>query len=68
MIQTQPMARKASSKPADSTAALGFEAKLWLAVGKLEARASQELTRLLDKANQLVAITVTSRKTARGGE
>jgi hypothetical protein len=25
------MARKASSKPADSTANLGFEAKLWLA-------------------------------------
>ncbi len=25
------MARKASSKPSDSTANLGFEAKLWLA-------------------------------------
>ena len=35
---------------------------------KLEAQASQELTRLLDEANQLVAITVASRKTARGGE
>ena len=33
---------------------------------KLEAQASQELTRLLDEANQLVAITVASRKTARG--
>ena len=29
------MARKASSKPADSTANLGFEAKLWLAADKL---------------------------------
>lgn len=35
---------------------------------KLEAQASQELTRLLDEANQLVAITVASRKTARGDE
>lgn len=35
---------------------------------KLEAQASQELTRLLDEANQLVAITVASRKTARGYE
>ncbi len=35
---------------------------------KLEAQASQEMTRLLDEANQLVAITVASRKTARGGE
>jgi len=33
---------------------------------KLEARASQKLTRLLDEANQLVANTVASRKTARG--
>ena len=33
---------------------------------KLEAQATQELTRLLDEANQLVAITVASRKTARG--
>ena len=33
---------------------------------KLEAQASLELTRLLDEANQLVAITVASRKTARG--
>ena len=29
------MARKSSSKPADSTANLGFEAKLWLAADKL---------------------------------
>ena len=29
------MSRKASSKPADSTAHLGFEAKLWLAADKL---------------------------------
>ena len=29
------MARKASSKPADSTANLGFEAKLWLGADKL---------------------------------
>jgi hypothetical protein len=29
--QTREMARKASSKPSDSTANLGFEAKLWLA-------------------------------------
>ncbi|MDA1274465.1 MAG: four helix bundle protein [Verrucomicrobia bacterium] len=35
---------------------------------KLDIRTSQELTRLLDEANQLVAITVASRKTARGGE
>jgi len=35
---------------------------------KIEAHASQELTRLLDEANQLVAITVASRKTARGSE
>ena len=35
---------------------------------KIEAQASQELMRLLDEANQLVAITVASRKTARGGE
>ena len=33
---------------------------------KSDARASTELTRLLDEANQLVAITVASRKTARG--
>jgi four helix bundle protein len=33
---------------------------------KIDARASTELTRLLDEANQLVAITVASRKTARG--
>ena len=33
---------------------------------KLEPATSQELTRLLDEANQLVAITVASRKTARG--
>jgi four helix bundle protein len=32
---------------------------------KLDARTSAELTRLLDEANQLVAITVSSRKTAR---
>ena len=32
---------------------------------KIDARASTELTRLLDEANQLVAITVASRKTAR---
>ena len=35
---------------------------------KIDIRTSQELTRLLDEANQLVAITVASRKTARGGE
>jgi len=35
---------------------------------KIEAQASPELTRLLDEANQLVAITVASRKTARGSE
>jgi four helix bundle protein len=33
---------------------------------KIDARAATELTRLLDEANQLVAITVASRKTARG--
>lgn len=33
---------------------------------KIDARASTELMRLLDEANQIVAITVTSRKTARG--
>ncbi len=32
---------------------------------KVDARVSAELTRLLDEANQLVAITVASRKTAR---
>ena len=32
---------------------------------KIDARTSAELTRLLDEANQLVAITVASRKTAR---
>ena len=35
---------------------------------KLEAQALQELARLLDEANQLVAITVASRKTARGSK
>ena len=35
---------------------------------KIEVRTSQELARLLDEANQLVAMTVASRKTARGGE
>ena len=35
---------------------------------KIDVRTSQELTRLLDEANQLVAITVASRKTARGSE
>lgn len=33
---------------------------------KMDARVSAELARLLDEANQLVAITVASRKTARG--
>ena len=33
---------------------------------KIDVRTSQELTRLLDEANQLVAVTVASRKTARG--
>jgi four helix bundle protein len=33
---------------------------------KIEIRISQELARLFDEANQLVAITVASRKTARG--
>jgi four helix bundle protein len=33
---------------------------------KIDPSASAELTRLLDGANQLVAITVASRKTARG--
>ncbi|HEY1768697.1 MAG TPA: four helix bundle protein [Chthoniobacterales bacterium] len=33
---------------------------------KIEAVASTEMMRLLDEANQLVAITVASRKTARG--
>jgi four helix bundle protein len=33
---------------------------------KINGHASTELTRLLDEANQLVAITVASRKTARG--
>jgi four helix bundle protein len=32
---------------------------------KIDVRTSRELNRLLDEANQLVAITVTSRKTAR---
>jgi hypothetical protein len=32
---------------------------------KIDARVSAELARLLDEANQLVAITVASRKTAR---
>jgi four helix bundle protein len=35
---------------------------------KLEAQSSLELARLLDEANQLVAITVASRKTARGSK
>jgi four helix bundle protein len=35
---------------------------------KLEAQALQELARLFDEANQLVAITVASRKTARGSK
>ena len=34
----------------------------------LEAQALQELARLLDEANQLVAITVASRKTARSSK
>ena len=33
---------------------------------KLDTRTSQELERLLDEADQLVAITVASKKTARG--
>lgn len=33
---------------------------------KIDSRTLQEITRLLDEANQLVAITVASRKTARG--
>ncbi len=33
---------------------------------KIDLRTSEELMRLLDEANQLVAITVASRKTARG--
>jgi len=35
---------------------------------KSDVRTTQELARLLDEANQLVAITVASRKTARGSE
>jgi four helix bundle protein len=35
---------------------------------KIDVRTTQELARLLDEANQLVAITVASRKTARGSE
>jgi four helix bundle protein len=35
---------------------------------KIDARTSAELTRLLDEAHQLVAITVASRKTARGND
>ena len=35
---------------------------------KLDDRTLNELTRLLDAANQIVAITVASRKTARGSE
>jgi len=35
---------------------------------KLDDRTLHELTRMLDEANQLVAITVPSRKTARGSE
>ncbi len=35
---------------------------------KIDSRASAELVRLLDEANQLVAITVASRKTARGND
>ena len=35
---------------------------------KLEAQVLQDLARLLDEANQLVAITVASRKTARGSK
>ena len=35
---------------------------------KLDAQVFQELARLLDEANQLVAITVASRKTARGSK
>ena len=51
----------------------GFWLEMLRAIGRrrqlnLEARALQELARLLDEANQLVAITVASRKTARGGK
>jgi four helix bundle protein len=35
---------------------------------KIDAHASTELARLLDESNQLVAITVASRKTARGND
>ncbi len=35
---------------------------------RIEAVASTEMMRLLDEANQLVAITVASRKTARGND
>jgi len=35
---------------------------------KLDDRTLHELTRMLDEANQLVAITVASHKTARGSE
>jgi four helix bundle protein len=37
-----------------------------LGIVKFESQSSQELDRLEDEANQLVAITVASRKTARG--
>lgn len=36
------MPRKASSKPADSTANLGFEAKLWLAADSRSAAQTAE--------------------------
>jgi four helix bundle protein len=70
---------RARSKP-DFIAKLGIveeeadESAFWLELLKdvdanrdlkLAARLSQELERLLDEANQLVAITVPSRKTAR---
>ena len=35
---------------------------------KLDVRTSRELARLLDESSQLVAITVSSRKTARGND
>jgi len=59
----------------DSTTDACFEDKLWLEMLrdivelrhlKIDARDSDELARLLGEANQLVAITVASRKTARG--
>ncbi len=55
------LAGRGCQRQSESESLVGHE------LSKFPAPALQELARLEDEANQLVAITVASKKTARGG-